>query len=326
MGASAIPAAAATACAVSPGDPNDPGYNPAERGVAGNTWNDDQWYLFGCMPASAPNSVDPEGASGMSIDKFWSSFGMGRDEILVSYAEGGVNWRIAQSCELKDRAFLSKGELPLPRDAGGLTKNPGLGGDPYDLNNDGVFNVEDYLHDVRVTDAVAAYIAGGGKTSPLTPTGSYLHPVCSHQSIPVARGGTDITPEDLILAFGHCQVSPVTHTVASYPCDATKHFDNDGNGYANDINGWNFNRDNNDPQTEQSIYGHFDGEASQLVGEANNNFRDAGICPKCRFLPIKAGDEAIDRPDRIAEAVTYAADAGVKVLDFTTAALGLTPR
>jgi len=43
------------------------------------------------------------------------------------------------------------------------------------------------------------------------------------------------------------------------------------------------------------------------------------------LLSVKLGDEAIDRPDRVAEGVVYAVDAGAKVLDVTTAALGQTP-
>src|SRR5207302_2061715 len=39
----------------------------------------------------------------------------------------------------------------------------------------------------------------------------------------------------------------------------------------------------------------------------------------------KMGDEAIDRPDRVAEGIVYAVDAGAKVIDVTTAALGQTP-
>ena len=191
-----------------------------------------------------------------------------------------------------------------------------------------MFNVEDYINDPRVTQAIGAFVAGGGAKSPaggnFTCT-TFATPT-SLQASPIDHGGTDITPEDLIVAFGHCQVDKITHLiVGGFPCDASKHFDNDGNGYANDINGWNFNRDTNDPQTEQSIYGHFNGESTQMVGEANNGFRDAGMCPLCRYIPIKAGDEAIDRPDRVAEAIVYAADNGVKVMDFTTAALGLTP-
>ena len=309
------------------GDPNDPNYNPAERNHTGSaTWNDEQWYLYGCMPFGAPLAQAPDDAAGMSVDKAWSTYSKGRDEVIVSYMEGGVNWRIGTSCELKDRAYLNKGELPLPENADGKTRaDLGLPGDPWDLNQDGiqkgVFNVEDYINDPRVKSAVA-----GLHKSPAG--GTYLHHVCDNSltGIPVDHGGTDITPEDLIVAFGHCKIDQHTHLVmGAFPCDPTQHFDNDGNGYANDINGWNFNRDTNDPQTEQSIYGHFDGESAQLVGEADNKWAGAGMCPLCRYIPIKAGDEAIDRPDRVAEAIVYAADNGVKVADVTTAALGLTP-
>ncbi|MGB2939159.1 MAG: hypothetical protein WBD38_02505 [Candidatus Dormiibacterota bacterium] len=306
------------------GNPNDPEYNPAEQSHLGTkTWNDEQWYLYGCTPYGSPLAAPPDGASGMSVDKAWSTYSAGRDDLVVAYMEGGVNWRISSSCDLKDRAFLNKGELPLPEDASGHTKVPvNPQDDPYDLNGDGHFNVEDYLNDPRVKLAVA-----GLPKSPGGPSDPFLHHVCSTVGIPVDHGGTDITPEDLIVAFGHCRIDKVTHLiVGAFPCDPSKHFDNDGNGYANDINGWNFNRDTNDPQTEQSIYGHFNGESGQMVAQADNNFGKAGVCPLCRYIPIKAGDEAIDRPDRVAEAIVYAADNGVKVMDVTTAALGITPQ
>ena len=97
--------------------------------------------------------------------------------------------------------------------------------------------------------------------------GPYLHHVCS-VTVPHIPGGTDITPEDLIVAFGHCQVT----AGALGACPLGGKFDNDHNGYANDINGWNFNRDNNDPQTEQSIYAHFTGESAQLVCPGRQQF------------------------------------------------------
>jgi hypothetical protein len=295
--------------------PNDPGYSPAENGVAGKTWNDEQWYLYSCMPQGAPLATDPQNVAGMSVDRAWAQYSKGSDQVVVAYMEGGVNWRIGSSCELKDQAWLNLKELPLPQ-LSNATTSP-----TYDVDNNGVVNVEDYLQDQRVKDAVAPL-----HKSPAG--GSYLHHVCAQAltGIPAAKGGTDITPEDLIVAFGHCQVNQATHLVAgAFPCDQSRHFDNDGNGYANDINGWNFNRDTNDPQTEQSIYGHFNGESGQMVAQADNNYDKAGICPKCRYIPIKAGDEAIDRPDRVAEAIAFAADSGVKVMDATSASLGLTP-
>ncbi|MFN2582966.1 MAG: S8 family serine peptidase, partial [Candidatus Dormibacteria bacterium] len=144
---------------------------------------------------------------------------------------------------------------------------------------------------------------------------------------------SDITPEDLIVAFGHCQLSNGVPTNGvpenglpsnGLACPSSgSTYDNDHDGYANDISGWNFNRDDNDPQTEQSVYEHFDGESSTLAGEGNNGFSDLGLCPECRYLPIKAGDEAIDRPDRVAEAIVFAVRQGVNVMDVTDASLGL---
>ncbi|MDQ6848063.1 MAG: hypothetical protein M3019_10880 [Candidatus Dormibacteraeota bacterium] len=304
----------AHAAACGPGQPggpypNDPQYAPAENGVAGATWDTEDWYLYGCVPTgTAPLSGDPDGASGMSVSNLWNRATnpqRGRNDVVVSYVEGGVNWRIPTSCELKDRAQLNTGELPFPENSSGQTKPSG---NRYDLNNDGVVNVEDYVNDPRIQSAVAGL--------PHSPSGGlFLHHVC----LSVAPGFSDITPEDLIAAFGHCQVS----NGAIVQCPTGGRFDNDGNGYPNDINGWNFNRDTNDPQTEQSIYAHFDGESAQAIGEGNNNFANIGLCPLCRYVPIKAGDEAIDRPDRVAEAIVYAADIGVNVLDVTSASLGL---
>ena len=315
--------AQAAACSGQPGGtyPNDPAYAPAENGQPGATWDTEDWYLYGCTPnGTAPLATDPQGASGMSVSDLWNRTPnpqRGRDDVIVAYMEGGVNWRIPASCELKDRAALNTGELPYPENAQGLTK-PQLiaqgqhftNSNPYDLNDDGVVNVEDYVHDPRVLAADA-----GQHKSPAG--GPYLHHVCAS----VGPGFSDITPEDLIVAFGHCQISHGVITAAG--CPANGRFDNDHNGYPNDINGWDFNRDNNDPQTEQSVYAHFDDESGQAVAEGNNGNASIGMCPLCRYIPIKAGDEAIDRPDRVAEAIVYAADMGVSVLDATSASLGL---
>jgi hypothetical protein len=121
----------------------------------------------------------------------------------------------------------------------------------------------------------------------------------------VATAG-GITSEDLIRSFSNGR-------------------DSDHNGYVDDISGFNFHRDTNDPQTDQSIYNHANGEQEKLAGEADNHFDGAGMCPNCRLLSVKMGDEAIDRPDRVAEAIVFAVDAGAKVIDVTTAALGQTP-
>jgi hypothetical protein len=269
-------------CNSSISGPNDPDYARAERNpLSGFTFNAEQWGLYDCIPQSAPVATDPEGASGMSVNKAWASFGTGRSDVVVTYIEGGVNWRINSSKDIRRKAYLNCGELPAPEKADGTTvagHSPGCmqSNKSYDLDGDGVLTVDDYANDPRVA-------------RPL------LHP---------DAGG--ITAEDLIVAFSDGK-------------------DNDHNGFVDDISGWNFHRDTNDPQTDQSTYGHSDGESAQAVAEANNNFAGAGICPNCRLLMVKAGDEAIDRPDRVAEAIAFAVDSGSKVIDVTVSALGQSP-
>jgi len=269
--AAPAPAAAQSGTCNLPAYPNDPDYAPAERGDRTKTWNEEQWYLYSCLPSDAPAATDPEGASGMSVERVWNELGdRGRDDVIVAYMEGGVNWRLDDSPELRRRAYLNTGELPLPEDAGGVTHGA------YDLNGDGVVNVDDWADDPRVRRP-------------------FLHTQAS-----------GITAEDLIVAFSDGR-------------------DDDGNGYVDDISGWNFHRDTNDPQTDNSVYGHANGESRQVLGETDNALRTAGMCPRCRLLTVKAGDEAIDRPDRVAEAITFAVDSGAKVITGVIASTGLIP-
>jgi Subtilase family/FG-GAP-like repeat len=279
---SMISAADGNPCTSAISGPNDPDYAAAERSpMSGLTFNAEQWHLYDCIPQSAPVATDPENASGMSVNKAWASFGMGRSDVVVAYIEGGVNWRITPSFDIRRQAYLNCGELPAPEAADGSTTpghSPGCmqPNKSYDLDGDGVLTVDDYANDPRVHHP-------------------FLHP---------EAGG--ITAEDLIVAFSDGK-------------------DNDHNGFVDDISGWNFHRDTNDPQTDQSTYGHSDGESVQAIAEANNNFAGAGICPKCRLLMVKAGDEAIDRADRVAEGIAFAVDSGARVIDATVSASGQSP-
>jgi hypothetical protein len=112
-----------------------------------------------------------------------------------------------------------------------------------------------------------------------------------------------LTPEDLIVAFS----------------DGT---DDDGNGYVDDISGWNFSRGNNDPQTEDSAYVHANNQMMRAAAEGDNAFGEVGICPRCIVIPIKAADEALVRTDRLAQSVYFAVDSGASVVVAVAAELG----
>ena len=178
----------------------------------------------------------------------------GRSDVLIDVLDSGVEWNNAAAMnDLRDKIHLNQGELPAPRHDLSTALVPGVnctayrtatGGDfdprgHYDVNGDGVFNVLDYACDARV----AAVVRGGGARHPL-------------------RHGPPgvLTPEDLILAF-------------------TDGVDHDHNGYANDIAGWNFVDNNNDPFDDVQ-YGHGTGEALDSSAEANNG-GSLGTCPNC---------------------------------------------
>jgi hypothetical protein len=265
-------ASAAGTCTRDIFGPSDPRYANAERNPQDPTksFNTEQWYLFDCIPQSAPLATDPEGAAGMSVNKAWQEHGYGSDEVLVAYLEGGVNWRRADTApELRRRAFLNTDELPRPQRADGTTATS------YDADGDGIVTVDDYAADPRVGDLLHEDTAGG------------------------------ITAEDLIVAFS----------------DGT---DADRNGYVDDISGWNFHRDTNDPQTDQSIYNHANAEQAVILGERDNGVGGTGMCPSCRMLSVKTGDESIDRTDRTAQGIVFAVDAGADVIAGVVVTLGET--
>ncbi|GAA3192234.1 S8 family serine peptidase [Actinocorallia longicatena] len=118
-----------------------------------------------------------------------------------------------------------------------------------------------------------------------------------------ANGNDRIDPEDLIAAFSDGK-------------------DSDGNGFTDDVSGWDFYERQNDPATYDSTYGHANGQMKTLAAQTDNGIGEAGICPRCRILPIRAGQEALDRTDDLAQAWLYAAHMGAKIIVSTTADLG----
>jgi subtilase family protein len=107
------------------------------------------------------------------------------------------------------------------------------------------------------------------------------------------NGNGVIDPQDLIRAFS----------------DGT---DADGNGYVDDVAGWNFLDDDNDPFDEVA-YGHGTGEARDSTAEADDG-GDLGTCPSCMVLPIRVGDSFIADSNLFAQAVVFAVDSGVQVI------------
>jgi hypothetical protein len=102
-----------------------------------------------------------------------------------------------------------------------------------------------------------------------------------------------LDPQDILIAFS----------------DGT---DGDGNGYVDDMVGWDFLDDDNDPFDDVQ-YGHGTGEARDSAGEAGNG-GDLGACPNCMEIHLRVGTSFIADVNRFALAVLYATDNDVDVV------------
>lgn len=161
----------------------------------------------------------------------------------------------------------------------------GVAADGYDANHDGEVNVDDYATDPRV-----------GKPKP--------------------------TGEDLINAFGHCRLAqsqPVGTT-----CSGSKHFDNDGNGFANDIAGWDFFNDTNDPVDRSSYFAaknHGSGRAEGAVETGNDGQGSIGLCPECQFVPIRTYDTFVSDGNDFGLGIVYGTNLGASVIEGSNGSL-----
>ncbi len=88
--------------------------------------------------------------------------------------------------------------------------------------------------------------------------------------------------------------------------------DDDGNGYVDDISGWDFLTGDNNPFDTVS-YGHGTGEATDSTAAANGT-GDVGSCPQCRFLPVRVSDSFIADGGRFAAGVLFGLDQGADVI------------
>src|SRR5262249_10707456 len=143
-------------------------------------------------PAVPNTAQELFGVRGPSVDKAWQVT-TGRPGVVVAALDSGIEWdNTVAMTDLAANVHLNHAEQPpLPE---GRSKG-------YDRNEDGVFNVRDYLADgTHAQDSRVSDMNGNGV----------------------------IDPEDLIEIF-------------------SDGIDADANGYVDDIAGWDFHENDNDP-------------------------------------------------------------------------------
>jgi hypothetical protein len=211
--------------------------------------------------------VDPLVAhASIHADQAWETT-TGDRRVVIAVVDSGIRWN---ELDLVNKFYLNRGELPVPNAACGT----GPANDPWDANNDGVFNVQDYT-------------TATGSQTPLPSM------ICDPRVTDSNSNGV-VDPEDLIHAFSNG-------------------VDDDHNGYIDDISGWDMYYDDNDP-ADDTNYGHGTSEAKDSNAEGNNAFEDIGVCPNCTVMMIRAGDSFVCEGNETGAGIFYAVDNGAALI------------
>jgi hypothetical protein len=277
--------------------PNDPSYDQSEPDTQqppanrSSNFYDERFDLFGFPSQLTPNALYAVGpnagkpmVAGFNAAGAWK-LERGRSDTSIAILDTGIDWGASG---LREKIRLNTGELPYPERADGSSCGA------YDCNGDGVVNVADYEQDPRVS------LSYSGRTGP---------------------AGL-ITGQDLIHAFGNCQIDPASHLTLQ--CVPGQHFDNDANGFANDIAGWNFFDNNNDPTDLSSYFAahhHGTGRALDAGEKGNDGQGSIGVCPHCQIVPVRIWDTFVSDANTFALGMFYATDNGVKVIEGANGSL-----
>ncbi len=88
--------------------------------------------------------------------------------------------------------------------------------------------------------------------------------------------------------------------------------DDDGNGFVDDIAGWDFMWNDNDPY-DDTRYGHGTGESEDSC-EGGEDGHDVGVCPNCMIVNLRVSDSFLADGTSFGAAVLYAVEIGAEVV------------
>ncbi len=265
----------------SAGDPfsfkSGPGVVPSD--LDGNDWK------FAATPENPnPYPSEPKELDGVrgahlvdanaAVHTAWQTT-TGRPDVTIAVLDSGIEWQDPGAMnDLRFKVRLNKGELPKP-EVGGPT------------------------NDTTAAASCAGFTAGqydANGDGVFNARDYACDPRVTTTTGPRVGPPGKLTPQDLIIAFSQ----------------GAFHGDGDGNGYVDDIAGWDF-LDNDNDAYDDVHYGHGTGEATDSSAEANNG-GETGSCPNCTFIPLRVGDSFVADVNRFAQASLYAVDNDVLVI------------
>jgi subtilisin family serine protease len=123
--------------------------------------------------------------------------------------------------------------------------------------------------------------------------------------IAVIDSGVDLTHPDLMPNIW----------VNTAEMAGTTGVDDDGNGFIDDVNGWDFVAGDNQP-----IPGHPHGThvAGIIAAAANDGVGMAGVCPRCTIMPLRVADDTGTVDDAaVIQAIHYAVRNGASIMNMS---------
>ena len=202
---------------------------------------------------------------------------LGRPDVSISVLDSGIKWDDDGAMNnLRFKTWINFGEVPTPnvgRNDGGSTTESLLGTDCAGFTATDDANGDSVLNIRDFACDTRVQIGAPRNVNP------------------------DLfEPQDILIAF----------TGGDFGGD------DDGNGFVDDMVGWDFLDDDNDPYDDVQ-YGHGTGEAQDSTAEANNG-GELGTCPNCMSMQMRVGDSFVADVNRFAQATIYGVDNGALVI------------
>jgi subtilisin family serine protease len=137
------------------------------------------------------------------------------------------------------------------------------------------------------------------------------------QAWDVTLGDPSVVVADIDTGAGwdHPDLAP---NVWTNPGETVNGVDDDGNGKVDDIRGWDFADDDNDPA---DFDGHGTGTASIIAARGDNGIGMAGVAPNARVMVLRAGSSTISVSAAV-DAVGYAKAKGARIVNMSFGSAG----